>query len=49
MKSIDVRLSNTPILQKTAKKNIVRHPGKLSNISKILRTVLQGHLKLSLT
>ena len=49
MKSIDVTLSNAPILQKKAKRNIVRHPGKLSNISKILRTVLQGHLKLSLT
>lgn len=48
MKSSDVKCSNAPILHKTAKGNDVRHPAKLSSISKILRTVLQGHLKLSL-
>ena len=31
MKSIGLR-SNAPILQKTAKRNIVRHPAELSNI-----------------
>ena len=29
--------SNAPILQKTAKRNIVRHPSKLSNILVIMK------------
>ena len=34
------RRSNAPILQKTAKRNIVRHPAKLSNILALTNILL---------